>query len=234
MLFKSYTVVGLMAAAASLPFTAWAQDHHHAGDIAVSAVSGQLVVGGDSVLVAANGYKLFEAEFGDQFIYYQTKNPGFQTQGGATLKPLSLISFEAMGALSYWDGASWSAAANGDYVGMEDALGEVTRWTGGGVTPGATSYVAQVSRSGSVHEHLPFTTNPAGNEGAYLIQLRLTSDDYQTSDPFYMVFNYGLGHQSFEMAVDSLVTAVPEPSTYAMMLMGVAGITFLARRRRSD
>lgn len=234
LIFKSYAVAGLMAAAISLPFAAWGQDHHHAGDIAVSEVGGQLVVGGDGVLIAADGYKLYEAEFGDQFIYYQTKNPGFQTQGGATLKPNALISFEALGSLSYWDGASWSAAANGDYVGMADALGEVTRWTGSGVTPGASSYVAQVSRTGGIHEHLPFTTNPTGTEGAYLIQLRLTSDDYQTSDPFYMVFNYGLGHEDFELAVDSLITAVPEPSTYAMMLMGVAGIAGLKRRRRNN
>jgi hypothetical protein len=31
-----------------------------------------------------------------------------------------------------------------------------------------------------------------------------------------------------------VVTAVPEPSTYALMLAGLAGVGFLARRRRAE
>lgn len=35
-----------------------------------------------------------------------------------------------------------------------------------------------------------------------------------------------------QFALDSIVVSVPEPSTYAMMLLGLAGIGFVARRRK--
>lgn len=35
-----------------------------------------------------------------------------------------------------------------------------------------------------------------------------------------------------QFALDNIVASVPEPSTYAMMLLGLAGIGFVARRRR--
>ncbi len=36
----------------------------------------------------------------------------------------------------------------------------------------------------------------------------------------------------FDIATNTLVMAVPEPSTYALMLAGVAALGLLARRRR--
>ncbi len=233
MFLRPSLIAAAAAAATFAPLPTWAADEHsHAGDIAISAVAGQLVVGGDGVLVAADGRKLYEAAFGDQFVSYQTNNPGFQTQGGNTLSPGAVISFEAQGALSHWDGASWASASGADFVTLRDAAYALTTWTGAGNTAGSTSYVAQVSAAGGVHSHLQFATNPLGSAGAYRVELRLNSAAYQASDPFYVVLNYGLEHEAFERAVDALVSPVPEPSTYALMLVGVAGIAGWARRRR--
>ncbi len=234
MFLRSRLIGGLLAALSIAPLSAWAaDDHHHAGDIAVSVQAGQLFVGGDGVLQAANGFKLYEAEFGDQFVPYQTNNPGFQTQGVSTLTPGAIISFEGQGSLSHWNGSAWSAATGADFVTLRDAAYALTTWRGDGVAAGATSYVAQVSAAGGIHSHLQFATNPTGNDGAYLVQLRLTSATYQASDPFYVVLNYGLEHEAFEQAVGALVSPVPEPASYALMLLGVAGISGWARRRRA-
>ncbi|MBR0724248.1 PEP-CTERM sorting domain-containing protein [Bradyrhizobium manausense] len=40
--------------------------------------------------------------------------------------------------------------------------------------------------------------------------------------------------KQFELSGVSAVTAVPEPTTWAMMILGFAGVGFLAYRRRSD
>ncbi|MBQ1762988.1 MAG: PEP-CTERM sorting domain-containing protein [Aquincola sp.] len=226
-------LTGLLAGACLIPAAAWAADpHDHAGDIAVSVVGGQLTLGGGYHLTL-DGSKLYEATFGDQFVYYQTSNPGFQTQDGATLQPGSFLTFAGTGTLQYWNGAAWTAAAAGDYVSVRDAASQETRWTGSGVQAGSSSFVAKVDASGNVHSHLTFSTNPVGTEGAYLLTMQLGSTAHAASTPFLVAFNYGLSEENFEMAVDSLVTAVPEPGTYALMLAGLAAIGAMARRRRS-
>jgi hypothetical protein len=68
-------------------------------------------------------------------------------------------------------------------------------------------------------------------DGAYLISLQLWAQgaDLQPSDPYYIALNRGLSEEDFEAAV----MAVPEPSTYAMLLLGLAAVGFSAKRRRA-
>jgi PEP-CTERM motif len=213
-------------------------DGDHAGDIAVSAVGGKLTTGGDHFEIhGATGFKIYEADFGD-FANgaWVTKNPGFQTQGGATLQPLSLLSFEGLGSLSFWNGSAWGTAPGGVAVSIEDALQDgdnsLTKWTASGVTPGVTSYVDQIATNGTLHSHLALSVTPGAAAGAYAIQLRLTSDAYTSSDPFYLVFNRGLSGEAFESSVESFAAPVPEPSTYALLIAGLFGVAAAARRRQ--
>ncbi|WP_046113595.1 PEP-CTERM sorting domain-containing protein [Aquincola tertiaricarbonis] len=232
-MFHRIAFSGLLATASLVPAAALAADpHEHAGDIAVSASGGQLVAGG-GYQTTLDGTKLYEATFGDQFVYYQTSNPGFQTQGGATLQPNSFLSFAGVGMLQYWTGSAWSAAATGDFITARDAAGQETRWTGTGVQAGSSAFVARVDSSGNVHTHLTFGTNPLGTEGAYLLTMQLTSPVYTASAPFLIAFNYGVSEENFELAVESLVTAVPEPGTYALMLAGIVAVGAVARRRQA-
>lgn len=230
---RNFAISGLFALSALASTLAHA-DADHAGDIAVSAVAGKLTTGGDHFEIhGGNGYKIFEADFGDFTSGpYVTKNPGFQTQGSATLAPLSLLSFSAIGSLNYWNGSAWGAAPTGVSVSFKDVLDELTTWTASGSTAGATSYVDQVATDGSLHSHLTMSVTPGAAAGAYMVQLRLDSDTYASSDPFYVVFNRGLSGESFESSVESLAAPVPEPSTYALMLAGLVGVTALARRRK--
>lgn len=218
-------------------------DGDHAGDIAVSAVGGKLMTGGDHFEIhAATGFKIYEADFGD-FANgaWVTKNPGFQTQDGATLVPNSLLSFAGLGTLGFWNGSAWGTAPVGVTVSIEDALQagdeSLTKWTASGVTrgvtpDGATSYVDQVAANGTLHSHLAMSVTPGAAAGAYAIQLQLTHDAYASSDPFYLVFNRGLSGDAFEASVEAFAAPVPEPSTYALLLAGLVGVAAVARRRQ--
>lgn len=62
------------------------------------------------------------------------------------------------------------------------------------------------------------------NPGGYLISFDLT-----TLEGFDSV-RFSTGQTAFEFAFP---TAVPEPSTWAMMILGFAGVGFMAYRRKS-
>jgi hypothetical protein len=55
----------------------------------------------------------------------------------------------------------------------------------------------------------------------------------QSSNGIYRVNTFSPGSSNFVNATSSAVAAVPEPATWAMMLLGFAGIGFALRRRRS-
>ncbi|MCV4633413.1 PEP-CTERM sorting domain-containing protein, partial [Escherichia coli] len=54
---------------------------------------------------------------------------------------------------------------------------------------------------------------------------------YEDSEPFHIVFNYGLSQAQYDAAFLSRVTpAVPEPSSATILALGL-GLLALARRR---
>lgn len=222
------------AAALSLSASSMAYAQHlHAGDVELGADAGVVVIDPEGLAgYAADGRALFEGDFRD-FAggAYSTDDPGFISEAGA-FTPGAILYFEGVGSLLGWNGSSWAAVATDVSVAMVDALGAQTVFSASGVT-NPVGAIAQINGEGEVHSHLDFLLQGADRAlaGAYLIELRIGSDLYGYSSPFYMAFNAGLDEAGFESAVGALTAPVPEPGSCAMLIAGL-GLTWRMARRR--
>jgi hypothetical protein len=225
-----FTFAALALSAALCANPAWASGLHE-GDILVSVSGGKLKTNGGHDDLG----KVFEGDFGDLAGgLYKTDDPGYDSEAGTFAQGTQLF-YKALGKLSFWNGSHWSAAnvPAGVSVQIEGNLGELTSFTASGVTGDLSGLIGQAGAGGSVHEHLDMSVAGANRTlpGAYMISLQLWSSStaLQASDPYHIVLNRGLSEDDFEAAV----MAVPEPSTYAMLLLGLAAVGFSARRRRA-
>lgn len=215
-----------------------AQEHLHEGDIELEIEAGKLHVHGAAETAFGTGYYIFEGSFTTLLPgpRWRTTNPGFDSAAG-TFQPADEGFFKVWGTLAFWDGDSWeNTAPKGEMIVIRDSLDETitVSTTGTVATPAFTGFISEGGPSGSIHQHISFTLQTAAplsdpTIGAYRIGLQITSPQYESSDPFYLVLNRGLSTEAFEESVHAL--AVPEPSTYAMMGLGLGLIGFLARRR---
>lgn len=113
-----------------------------------------------------------------------------------------------------------------------------TLFSGTGISGPDAAFIDGASSSGTFHTHFDFFIEGAAPATAYMITLQLTDDAviggrglYEDSEPFHIVFNYGLSQAQYDAAFLSRVTpAVPEPSAAAMLALGL-GLLALARRR---
>jgi len=168
------------------------------------------------------------------------------------------INVQATGAVSAQNGASTGQLATalaqltiGGNGSVLDDLANATFAVGNGstnngsttagagfISPGATVSTAGSLITGGFNENGTYTVNlgqvydvmlstyvNCGNPGGSMCSASIDpiiTDDSQNSS---LVFSAGFG--------DSAVGAVPEPSTWAMMILGFAGVGFMAYRRKS-
>ena len=232
---RQLIIGSFLLASALAPSWVQAQAHVHNGDVQPTIVSGKITLP-SSQTVASNGYSLFEGDFGDLIKGpYKTTSPGFNTFAFAAD---TVVNYTAVGALSFWNGTAWSnTVPSSEYVLLEGNLGEETRWTSTGPTGDVTGLLGQASPDElELHEHVAFSVaSRAGGTpsvGAYLVTLQLSATGYETSDPFYLVFNRGLAATAFETSVSALTSPVPEPSSMLLALAGVAAMGGLVAKRR--
>jgi hypothetical protein len=226
-----------------------ADDHLHSGDIEIELENGQLGTHGTAHTQPGTGYAIYEGDFGDLARGpYATRAPGFDSHEG-TFDAGDIIGYKAVGSLWSWSGTSWTnSVSNGETVKLTGNLGESTFWGTSGVTGDALGTLGQAQSAGNIHEHLEFSISSLTSTptvGAYYITLQLFSatvndtfdgviqnSKYDISNPFIIVFNNGLSTANFEASVDALhVAAVPEPSNYAMLMLGLGLIGWQARRK---
>jgi hypothetical protein len=111
-----------------------------------------------------------------------------------------------------------------------------TLFTGSGISGPSIALIDGASATGAFHSHLDWFIEGDAPATAYMLTLQLTDDAsvggrgiYEDSDPFHIVFNYGLAQAQYDAAFLSRVTpAVPEPSAALMLMLGLG---LLAGRR---
>lgn len=225
------------AALALVAASAAAQEHLHEGDIELSVVNGKIVTSGGHHTEYGTGYGIFEGDL-DTLLggpRWRTTDPGFDSEAG-TFAPSDMLYFAPVGSLGFWDGDSWESPGSAVLI-VRDSIDGTATYSGTGFTTsdGFDGFISDGGATGSIHQHITFTLQaspltPGPAVGAYRIALQLTSPSYTSSDPFWIVFNRGLGEEAFEESAH--VMSVPEPETYALMALGLGFVAFVARRRR--
>jgi len=238
---RSLAAALLTVGIALAPVSASAQ---HAGDIHPGVDSGRIVI--ENGIVAADGRKLFEGDFGD-FAHgpFGTSNPGFDAEAN-TFSAGTQIWFRGVGNLGFWNGSGWGVAPDPQTITLRDVFNDLTTFTGAGVLR-PEGPLGQAVEDAEIHEHLLFSLVPGPGSpiGAFLVALQLTSrtatgmspGPYGDSDPFYIVFNSGLSSGAFEAAVSRVgfveTAVIPVPGSLLLLAGGLVSLGVVSRRRRS-
>jgi len=235
-----FLATAALAGALTLSGAAWAQELHE-GDIEIIIVDNTLTLLGGHEDLSLDGYRIYEGELstflpgGGTNPRWKSDEPGFDTEVG-TFSTGTQLFYTGWSNLAFWNGSQWAnVVPNGEVMTVENESEEVTTFGIASIDPTGPSLLGTVDAidNGKIHEHLDFVVDATGSTmpavGAYRFGLFLTSNNYGQSESFYLVLNRGMEPEAFEGAIQAM--AVPEPGTYAMMGLGLAGILLVVSRR---
>lgn len=200
--------------------SAMAGDHGHAGDIEVELFGSQLATDG----------RVFESVFGKSGFPFVTDDPGFEGDAGV-FSAGTTIGFNIIGALGRWNGNGFDMLNPTGQESLSISFGPASVTTGFGFVNGF-DFVSDAS--GGFDTHLDFTLHGSGGDpadGIYLLALQLTSNHYDASETFWIVFDNNMGDEILDLAVDWVqMNLVPAPGVLSLICM--AGLVGASRRRR--
>lgn len=126
---------------------------------------------------------------------------------------------------SFWSGAPTLTFTMG--VGYSVPYFQLGLRAGNNFTPGAGNLTATLTGPGGFSASQVFSI-----PGSTVAMADLSANLFRAGNTPWANGNYTLSFTSASRFDNISVTAVPEPSTYAMLAAGLAGVSFLARRRQ--
>jgi hypothetical protein len=213
--------------------------HAHEGDVIFEYDAGKIIIESGELSTTGPAERFFEGAFGLSGLGNGfTGDPGFEAHdpiGAGDQIGFNIHAFNG-NFLHYFDPSTSTLSNTHNHTLTID-------WTGAGDlligrTIGGTGPIANASAAGVFHHHMEFSLANlnAPNYGAYgfLMSLTTSAVGIAESDPFWMVFNYGMDEVDFEnLALPAFgITAVPEPS--ALMLVSLAACGLAWRRKREE
>ncbi len=184
---------------------------------------------------------VFEGEFGEGAFANEASEPGIasELEEGMGIHPNNTIAFNVLGSLYYWDGNDFAVPGDASITisGVGGSADSVISATSGiqrssFATP--ANLLGQADANGSFHVDPKFTISDGARAGGYGLLLSLSTDDTTgivDSAPFGILLNFGLEEAAFEAGVRAFGAIVPEPSSFHIFALSLAGCGWLRHRR---
>ena len=213
---------------APLSFAAAESGHEGHSDIEFSYVGGQIDVEfGDDGPVFESDFPTLGALNGF------TNLPGFASEidEGMGIGPGDALRYNVRGPLRYHDGNSFiptSATIAGD---DQPLTGTVVIKPDTTLADGLGGLIGEANGAGDFHADPGWLLSVPAANGAYgvLLNLETNAPGVAASEPFYLVFNYGLDEPEFDATLSDFAAAVPEPAMLSLLTLGAL---MLLRRQR--
>jgi hypothetical protein len=171
-----------------------------------------------------DGYSAFPG-----FISEIDMGPGFGIPAGDTIR-IEFLTSRFGYLLNYWDPVD--GEVKNTLAELELAFELTPPFTTLTSTSGGGSFVLGQSVDGDFHKHFDYQLTNGSIPGAYAILARLSTDatGVAASDPFYIVFGYGITSAQHGDAAAKFA-GVPEPGTIGLLSIGaLAGLVRFRRR----
>ena len=231
---KLTTATLILFSFCSIAFAQDDHDHEHS-DVEFSYVDGAI-----EVEAGEEGF-VFEGEFGEGAFSNFASEPGIasEIEEGAGINAGNIIGYNVLDSLFYWDGTQVASAGDATLTvaGAGGAADTVISATSG---PQPVSFstpanlLGQAGDDGDFHVDPGFTISNGAAAGGYGLVLSLSTNDeagIADSDPFGIFLNFGLEEAAFEAGVEAFAEVVPEPSSLTLVMLGVASLGMLRRKR---
>lgn len=226
--------------------SAFAQDddEHGHSDVEFAYENGRIAIEfGDEGAV-------FEGEFPIEGADLQfTSEPGFgsEVEEGLGIVADNQVVYNVLSDLMYWNDG-FKPVPNGAQIRIvnrppspvvpDTVIGAGTGIQRGSFDP-ALNRIGAAEADGDFHSDLDLLLEPKGDManqshyGVYGFLTSLSTDEagIADSEPFAMVFNFGLEEEMFEAGVGAFANVVPEPTGYAPWLLAFV-VSFAGFRRR--